>query len=192
MRKQRHSESCQRFGSNLSPYPRTGTDHRVRLAHLDLHIDCQSAVLLSFVSTPFPGQPLRILSRGRPVKGSRKLFSNCFREIDPALQPPNRVPTEFSEGRNHTSTTCLRARGAPPLLSPLPTCLPTTKGPTPSGASPPALLLFSAPGRNRTYNLRIKSPLLCQLSYGCEGPFTCHVQLPRGRARRDSNPRPPD
>ena len=25
-----------------------------------------------------------------------------------------------------------------------------------------------APGRNRTYNLRIKSPLLCQLSYGCD------------------------
>lgn len=24
----------------------------------------------------------------------------------------------------------------------------------------------SAPGRNRTFNLRIKSPVLCQLSYG--------------------------
>ena len=26
-------------------------------------------------------------------------------------------------------------------------------------------ILTSAPGRNRTFNLRIKSPLLCQLSY---------------------------
>jgi hypothetical protein len=25
--------------------------------------------------------------------------------------------------------------------------------------------LFDAPARNRTWNLRIKSPLLCQLSY---------------------------
>jgi hypothetical protein len=26
-------------------------------------------------------------------------------------------------------------------------------------------VLLHAPGRNRTFNLRIKSPLLCQLSY---------------------------
>ena len=26
----------------------------------------------------------------------------------------------------------------------------------------------NAPGRNRTFNLRIKNPMLCQLSYGCD------------------------
>ena len=49
----------------------------------------------------------------------------------------------------------------------------------PCGASPGNLpgrmcrgdslpVVSSAPGRNRTFNLGIKSPLLCQLSYGRE------------------------
>ena len=33
------------------------------------------------------------------------------------------------------------------------------------GAPLPPLAALHAPARNRTWNLRIKSPLLCQLSY---------------------------
>ena len=82
------------------------------------------------------------------------------------------------------------------------------------------LMLLSERGRNRTFNLWIKSPLLCQLSYapwqllraavlrsgwprgrgstnaraGCQrlpGP-TCRASGPgaKWRARRESNPRP--
>ena len=57
----------------------------------------------------------------------------------------------------------------------------------------------SAPGRNRTFNLGIKSPLLCQLSYGRENHSMlqtadrCRARC-AGRSegeRGDLNPRPP-
>src|SRR5215216_7300682 len=43
----------------------------------------------------------------------------------------------------------------------------------------------SAPARNRTWNLRIKSPLLCQLSYkGACRPIVASARLLLGRRRR--------
>src|SRR5690606_23516260 len=55
-----------------------------------------------------------------------------------------------------------------------------------------------APGRNRTFNLGIKSPLLCQLSYGRDKHKPSNIRADAVRdARRsegergDLNPRPP-
>lgn len=52
---------------------------------------------------------------------------------------------------------------------------------------PLAFFLSCEPGRNRTYNPGIKSPLLCQLSYEPEGPP--FYTIPRQTQEEFSGPR---
>ena len=149
----------------LSPAPLTAPGQRVSLAHSSSQFDCQSAT-----QRRFQRQPSIIQHSNRIVNCSDDIFSIFFRlsshrnsrcdqlfERLPAFSPGPKSKRLFSPGQPrratetpswiyHESHRSDRLTAGPVRLD------------------QPANSSCNGPCRNRTYNLMIKSHLLCQLS----------------------------
>ncbi len=170
----RHPEGCRDPHSPparvLSTVPRRGLEPPRRLRHQILSLAC--------LPVSAPGQSDLLAAAGSAPERTRT--STGLRPLD----PESSASTNSATGAHWPSRRARRkARvdegsrrsGAPgEIRTPGLLIRSQTLYPAELRAHKRTYLIFNAPSRNRTYNLGIKSPLLCQLSYRC-GSWTGRI-----------------
>jgi hypothetical protein len=167
------------FGSNSPSHPERARDRRVRLAHPDSQIQLSNS---NSKTRRNQRQPLIIPVADHVVKWDRITLSNQIHDTNDApsgtisaLVRTAPTPTSVSDTRAEVRNSNRQKLRTQPLLPTQPAVQTTKLNRSASHERPktshpsfehgdPEPRPGNGPCRNRTYNLAIKSRLLCQLS----------------------------